>query len=115
MFYHKKCKELVHVIASNILVLLNVGVSYTKLTANSINILRIENSKKELEYWCPYCSEIVKEKDLVSFCCECRKLFDIDDVYINRSSGGVYCIRCIENLFPGEPKRKLSYYKTVEI
>ena len=69
-----------------------------KLRVNRVKIDKKQSSIKrnEFSFMCTRCGEKIKDliKECAISCIDCGDMFSLDNLYIPKDSGGVYCKRC---------------------
>ena len=104
MFYHTKCGNKIYIDASSaIKFLVDFGIGKTVLRMSSGDISIIENvSSIETVFYCPTCREKVEESDIYILCQQCGEKISLSTAYKSSTSGGLYCKKHIEILFPND-------------
>jgi hypothetical protein len=92
---HKKCKSQIYQkIPINLISPIGLTTQGIKIVQATISF----PSKIEPQFFCPTCDEMVPLQDISGRCGKCFEEFNISDLYLSDSIGGIYCKKCETNL-----------------
>jgi hypothetical protein len=110
MFRHKKCGKSVSIPLSGLVLSADdIGLNQKEGRAEIVNlkITRVGDDKMKLDsFICISCNEVLTENDVICHCGNCSNSTELNNIFLLKLTGGLFCDKCKQKITNREPSVK---------